>query len=131
MEAGQPDVFDLIEEMYAWLVALRRAGAGYRSLHGSLMSLSGQPAEVERRRWLPLFKFPASLNGRESIECVADLKKVDPQHVQHVLNPLIHSQAMDMVEAVEELYERFRVVRPAVHRMAGLDPQQSDGKGLP
>lgn len=122
--SNQPTAFDLIAELREWLMALERAGAGFRSMHLSLASVQGQVPEGERKKGLPIFTFPASVNGRDMIDCVADLKKVDPQYISHVLVPLINSQAIDMVDAVDELIERLNMIRPAIYKMAGLAEEQ-------
>lgn len=122
---AQPTVPDLVVEMDDWFTQLKRAVAGYNSLHQSLLSFQGQIPEGDRKKGLPVFKFPASVDGRTTIEVVADLKHVDPAYVPHVMVPLINAQGSHMMEALDEIAERVGMLQELVGSMFASQEQQA------
>ncbi len=131
----RPDITSLYAEFQDWLKQFERNFAAFNSLQRSLNSFLRpiEPGERqqpgERRKGLPVLRFPASANGREAIECVLDVSKVNPEHVQHVLVPLINLAAGEMLEAMEEVAARFAMLRPLLLNAAGMpeaeaQPQQ-------
>lgn len=116
-QIGVPEV---VTEMRDWFVNLERSVAGYNHLHLAFLSFAGQLPDGERKKGLPILTFKASVNGRDAIEVVSDLKKVDPQYVPHVLVPLINAQAADMIESVNEIEKRIEMLREL---LASVQPQ--------
>lgn len=121
------DVPTLIQEMEGWFGQLKRSTAGFNTLRQALATASGQTAEGERKKALPILEFNASLVGaesREAVKCAVDLRKVDPQYVPHVLIPLINAHGGELLEAVEEIAERINLLRPVLQAMCGGGPAQ-------
>lgn len=99
---------DVMQEYDDWSLALRRALAGFYSLKTSYdQFMNDQLADAERLARLPLFKFSASATGRDTNEVILDLKKVNPQHIQHVMVPLIFAQQQEVGVALSELQARL------------------------
>lgn len=101
-------VQDVMQEFDDWSLALRRAFAGYNSLmisYSTFMDVS--LTDEQRLARLPLLKFSASATGRDANEIVIDVKKVDPQHVQSVLVPLIQALKTQLDEATAEVQKRL------------------------
>lgn len=118
-------VAKLMGEADDWYVQLRRSLAGFTTLQQSLVSAQGGVPEGERKKGLPVFEMTAAPVGgtsREPIKLGLDLRKVNPEHVGHVLIPLMNAQANDLLEAVGELEERLRLVRPILEVMTGVAP---------
>lgn len=118
----------LLHEMEGWFQSLKRATAAFNTLRGGLAAAQGQTPDGERKKALPVFEFNAALVGaesREAIKCAIDLRKVDPNYVGHVLIPLINAQAGELLESVDEIEERVKLLRPILTAMAGGgQPQQ-------
>lgn len=113
----QIGITDLATEMKDWFIAFERSVAGYNSLHLSLLSFNGQIPEGERKKGLPIFTHPASVDGVNTIEVVTDLKFVDPQYVQHVLVPMINAHANVMMEALEEIGIRVDTLQKLLNKL--------------
>lgn len=127
------DIPALVVEMDDWLTALKRAVAGYTALSLSLASAQGHIPEGDRRKGLPILEFKSSVDGQTPIVCCADLRKVNPEYLQHVMVPLINAQAADILEAFDEMSTRIEMARPMLYKMLGFDangqplpPQQAD-----
>ena len=117
----------LLSELDAWFLSLKRSTAAYNSLHASFMSATGQLPEGERKKGLPVFEFTAALEGKESrepVKCVVDLKKVNPEYLGHVMIPLINSQAVDLIEAAEEIKAHVENLIPLLRLITGQTAEQ-------
>ena len=109
------DVGVLVSEMSAWFKQLQRSVAAYNVLYLGLQSAQGDTPEGERKKGLPIFEFPAAIEGaegREAVKCAIDLKEVDPAYLAHVLVPLINAQASKLLESVEEVETRVQMLKP-------------------
>lgn len=126
VKKGAPSVPELVVEMDDWMTAFKRAVAGYNTLNLSYQSFLGKIPDGERKKGLPIFKFTSTIDGRTPIEVVADLKKVDPAYLQHVLVPLINAQGVDMLEALDEVEARVEVLRK--HISAMMPQQEAEGE---
>lgn len=118
-------VASLLSETDGWYVQLKRSLAAYNSLRLSLASSKGQLAPGERAKGLPVFEFSAPLIGaetREAVKCALDLRKVNPEHLGHVLIPLMNAQAADLLEAVGEIEERLTMIKPLLNILTGAAP---------
>lgn len=116
------DVGVIISEMSAWFKQLQRATAAYNALYLGLQAAQDQTPEGERKKGLPIFEFPAAIEGaegREPIKCVIDLKEVDPAYLAHVLVPLINAQGGKLLESVEEIEERVQMLKPILAVLTG------------
>lgn len=106
---------DVVQEYRDWWLVFERALAGHVHLKAALetftASQTGKSAESAadhggRRKGLPLFTFPASPDGRTKVDVVANVAHVNPEHVPHVLIPLINMFQLQVVEALGELQHR-------------------------
>ncbi len=121
----------LFEEMDGWFQKLKRDLSAFNALNLAFLTASGQLPPGERARGMPIFEFKApGPDGREPITCVLDLKKINPQYVQHVLIPLVNTVAADMLESVAEVGSRVQMLMPKLQAMVA--PQQGgaeEGEG--
>lgn len=132
VERQEDSIPVLFEEMEGWFAKLKRDLSAYNALNMSLLTVAGQLPPNERARGLPIFEFKApGPDGREPITCVLDLKKVNPQYVQHVLIPLVNSTANDMLESVQEVGSRVQMLMPRLQAMVtppGDVQEQEEGE---
>jgi hypothetical protein len=105
-------VAELICGMQGWFKTLERAAAAHTHLSASLISYEGHTPEGGRKKGLPILSFSASVDGVTAVECAIDLKDIDPQYVSHVLIPLINSQRIKMIDAIEEINAHMQLVLP-------------------
>jgi hypothetical protein len=120
---GRRGVGDLVANMEESFVGIKRGIAGYQALMLSLGTHQGTP--VERERGLPIFRFQATATGTDSVECVADLKHVHPDHVSMVLTPLIHVQGRQAhAHLVELLQSGSDLLKALESSLAAQQPQQ-------
>lgn len=111
-------------ELDDWYLQLRRSYAGFAKLRQALLVAQGQVPEGERVGGLPVFEFPASMPGSGGVvKIAADLGKVNPEHVGHVLIPLMNAQAAELLEAVGEIEERLATVKPLLAVITGVATQ--------
>lgn len=116
------DVSILVADLCRDVVALKRAHVGFDTLRAAYDTAMGHTPEGERKKGLPLFEFNGALDGgdtREVVKCVADLKRVNPHYLPHVLIPLIAAQAADLLEVVEDLKSRVDTLSPILKSIAG------------
>ena len=78
----------LAEVVRAWQDHCRDI-AGYHSLYRAYMTHTQQLPAGERQCGLPIFTWKATSDGRDSREVCVDLRKLKPEHVYHVLMPLL------------------------------------------
>lgn len=116
------DVTDIIIEADDWWLNLKRALAGYNSLTKALNTFQGEMPDDERAKGLPVFEFAGNVDGRNAIKVCADLKKIDPQYIPHVLVPIINSFGQDMFESLEELEIRVAELKKLLAPPQGQAP---------
>jgi hypothetical protein len=96
-------VADSVDEMRTWFSQLERAVSAYNALNDAFLTATGQLPEGTRARGLPVFEFPATLNGRDSVKCALDLKKIPADQLPTVLPPLIVVAAGEVIESLNEI----------------------------
>lgn len=116
------DITDIIIEADDWWMQLKRALAGYNSLTKALQTFQGETPDDERAKGLPVFEFAGNVDGRNAIKVCADLKKIDPQYVPHVLVPIINSFGGEMIESLEELEIRVAELKKLLSPQQGQAP---------
>lgn len=98
------DICAILAEADDWWLNFKRSLAGYNTLTKALQSFNGDVPEDELASGLPLFEFSGSIDGRNASRLCMDVKKIKPpEHVPHVLVPMINSYASDMIESIAEL----------------------------
>lgn len=111
-DAEAPDLATLLEELEGWYKMFQRRMAAFNTLNLSYLSAAGNVPEGERKKGLPVFEFKATLDGRTTIDCVVDLKEVNPKHISHVMIPLINAQVGCLYESIEEIEARIVAIKP-------------------
>lgn len=120
-----PSVQQLMHELKDWFTTMARALASYSALNGALKVARGhKPAEGERVRGMPIFEFPATVDGTDSIKCSLDLERVRKDWQEHVILPLATLSAQDLLDAVEEIEARIVMVKPLLVAMTGAQQQE-------
>ncbi len=112
----------LISEADAWWTLLKRTTAGYDTLLGSLNAATGNTPPGERKKGMPIFEYSATLVGkdsREPIKCAVDLKHVPKQYIPHVLVPILNTQAVQILESLNEIQARLDILKPLLEGMTG------------
>lgn len=132
---ARPDVQDIMQEADDWWLQLRRVLAGYKRLHGALLTFQNAASPEERRVGLPIFEFPATATGRDTVKVVVDLQKhVEAQHVPHVLIPMINSLGAQVQESLDELRLRIDLLEKTfagVAQPAGGPPAVAGAEPMP
>jgi hypothetical protein len=118
-----PSPEELYAELKDWFLSLERSLAGYGHLRAALATFNGQVPDGARQKGLPILTFKASIDGRTAVEVVADLKNLPPQHVQHVLVPLLNMQASDLYQALDEVAYRATALRDQIGGQIGVRSQ--------
>lgn len=93
---------DLIDELDDWCAALRSAKAGYAQLMAALAAFQTNQPDKLRFAEMPIM-FAASANGRDRVDVVFKLGEVAPEHIGHVLTPLINLFAQKIHAAIQEI----------------------------
>jgi hypothetical protein len=101
-----PNPETIMGELQDWYRQLERTWACYNHLNTAFQAHTGELPPGVLAKSLPLFKMTASVNGRDAIECIIDTKKVNEEHVAHVLIPLINVQQADLISSLEEISTR-------------------------
>jgi hypothetical protein len=114
-----------VNEMTASFVTLQQVLAAFVSLDLSYRSFVRDLKPGERGKGLPIFRFPATLNGIDQIEAVVDLKHVDPSYVGHVLVPLINAQTTKLMEAVDDILAAGKSAKAALAAMIEASMQEA------
>lgn len=116
-----PTIPELVLEMKDWFQTLERSVAGYNSLQMSLLSFKGEIPDGERKKGLPIFTFQASVDGHNAIDVVIDMKHADPEYVPHVLIPMINMQSNDLLDAVNEIETRVKMLQQLLETMVNQE----------
>lgn len=98
-----PTIQEILGELHAWDNALLRSSAGFLSLDRAQRSRKGQLQEGERQSGLPILEWAATLSGTDSMKIGVDLKRVDPNYLDHVILPLQAALASEIQEAITEI----------------------------
>lgn len=93
----------VIKDLEGWLLQVKRDLAGFMTLRGALDGATGQTPPGVRKKGLPVFEYKGTLDGRDIVLLTADLKRVPPAYLKHVLVPLINATASSLSESAEEL----------------------------
>lgn len=101
---------------------LARSVAAYTALDRALRTETGQLDGAERPSGMPIFEFPATLDGRDSIKCCVDVRKVPRNYVQHVLVPLMHVPAGEILEALDRITQLVDAIKPPLQQLLHLAP---------
>lgn len=105
----------VVEVDDAWL-GYKRAVAGFTNLTDALAAHKGELPDGERIRALPVLEFTSSANGRDAIKVAVDMRKIEPQYVEHVLVPIINALNEDVVSQLELVTKCVMELR----KLAGL-----------
>lgn len=117
-----PTIEELLDQTHDALTMFQRAFAGYTSLVTAMHTYNKTLPEGDRPKGLPLLTFPATVNGRDTVDVVIDLKRLPTEHVNYVLPPLIYLQANDMIAAIQSLGKHAQMIEAMV--IAAVPPQQ-------
>jgi len=94
----------------------KKALAGFSSLRDALVNL--HDAKTANR--LPILEFRVALGveSREAMVCAVDLKKVNTEHIAHVLIPLINTLAGELLDSVDKMHTAMAEAKPLLERLA-------------
>ena len=93
----QRNISEVLTYVYDSLEDFERSLAGCMALYRSLMSVTPNQETDERRASLPIFGFKAAFDAQKVIDVSVDLRNLPPEHVPHVLQPLIGATAKEML----------------------------------
>lgn len=111
------DLADSISSLIDHCDMLDKALSGYRTLTSALHSHQNVLPEGVRRVGLPLFEYktPAVRRGPSTVHTqVIDLKLIDPQHIPHVLVPLINYYITEIQQVFAEVQGDVQQLAPAL-----------------
>lgn len=113
----------LIQELTGWFDILKKNLAGFKRMNGALLSVR-EPDAAGRRVGMPILEFAASADDITAEKCSVDLRRVRPDHLEHVLVPLAEYLAVDMLTALSEIETRIALIRPQLLEMTGGSMEQ-------
>jgi hypothetical protein len=130
---------EFIEQLEINFLDLRRAFAGYSSLAGAYATLMNELQPGQRAKGMPIFEHKATVNGRDSVVVVTDLKSIPQEYLAGVLGPLIHLHGSELAAAVNamsniiaNMKEMISVAIPAgfgdMHNAVAVKEEQDDKK---
>ncbi len=101
---------------------LERALAGYTHLTEVLRQSTEGLAAGDRAKGLPILQYKASADGVHAVEVRADLGKIDPRFIPHVLSPLANVHAGEMYEALIQINRCAATMLAQVQSAMGMNP---------
>jgi len=123
--AKQPTTMpERLEKVRDEVKMLERALAGYTTLTTILGQLDGSIPNTKRAKGPPVLSYRATADGVSAVEVVADLSKLQPQFLPHVLSPMANIHAMEMYEALQGLVSHSSAMLAEVTAALGLDNAQ-------
>jgi hypothetical protein len=111
------------------VLAVRREFAAGQSYYLALLTVQGRLPAGARPRGLPILEFSATATGRDAVDCVSDLKCVDPQYIVGVLGPLADMHRRRFLVAMHELRQCLGETEAAMHAEMHLEPQPNTDDG--
>ena len=125
----EADIVELVSGLDEWLLALKRAVAGYSTLTIGLLSAQNRLPPGQRKKGLPIFHYTGSFDSRTALDLffdMKDLKKAFPEHLPNVLVPMISVQAQKMLEALGEMNARFDLINERLRDIIGVERKKAD-----
>jgi hypothetical protein len=84
---------------------LERALAGYTHLTDILRQQTQGMQPGERAKGLPILGYRATADGVHAVDVRADLAKIDPAFVPHVLSPMCNVHASEMLDSLTRIHK--------------------------